>query len=153
MSACLCGRWCFCLVSSLAETKDGCFCEHSTESIFLRCVSEEASGCDVVQRSRRTKRVLPSSPFHFLPGCGYCSPPPPSKELDPRADVLLRRSSMGADVCVSVAVLHHLTTSARKRRRWCSAKLRPPQLRCEWSSSPKLSPLCGCGAPHQPVGL
>lgn len=95
-------------------------------------------------------------------------PPPPSAEFDPRADVLLRRSSMGADLRVCVAVLHHATISARELNSplvrsvlsWCSAKLGPPLLCRERFISQALSRVCGrprleflcTGAPHQLAG-
>lgn len=98
--------------------------------------------------------VLPSSPFHFLPGCGYCPPPPTSAEFDPWADVLLRRSSMRADLCVCGAVLHHSALSARKLNSclvsWvllrCSAKLNPPRAVLSRLHPSKAFPcLWGCG--------
>lgn len=187
MSACLCGRWCFCLVHVLEFS----LWLKRWMAAFVTSV-QSLSFCGVFWRRDRGVKwrsapevqnssswssagsggvvgVLPSSPFHFLPGCGYCSPPPPSAEFDPWADVLLRRSSMGADLRVCVAVLHHAGISARKLNSslvrsvllWCSAKLSPPQLCCKRFISQTLSRVCGglrleflcTGAPRQLAGL
>lgn len=165
-------------VFSLAETMDGCFCDQCAESILLRCVLEEGSRCDVAQRSTSTKQqqlVLGrigrgggGPPFFSVPlpaRMWILFPPPPSAESDPWADVPLRRSSMGADLRVCVAVLHHATISARKLNSslarsvllWCSAKLSPPLLCCKRFISRvcgglRLEFLC-TGAPHQLAGL
>lgn len=95
--------------------------------------------------------VLPSSPFHFLPGCGYCSPHHHAQNMIPGQ---MCCSGGQADLCVCVAFLHHSTISARKLNSslvisvllWCSAKLNPPQLCCKWFASQKLSRVCGAAA-------
>lgn len=133
------------------------------------CISaEEGSGCDVAQCSRSTKQQQ-----LVLGGMGWggggsslllrstsCQdvdtvpPPPPSAEFDPWADVLLRRSSMGAHLSGCVAVLLHSTMSACKLASplaslvawcWCSEKPNPPWPCRQWVISQKLPCLWGCG--------
>lgn len=148
MSARLCGRWRFCLVGVLGFS----LWLKRRMDVFLRCVLEEGSGCDVSQRSRSTNqqqlvlgRIGRGGGFLLLlrsTSCQDVDTVPPHHQAQNLIPGQMCCSGGQASLC-----LRSSTISARKLNSslvslallWCSAKLKPPQLCWKCFISPKLS--------------